>query len=193
MNDDKSVNSCDDVLDAFLMEIDMGRTAIERYLRQYPQYAVELLDVSRGVSEVNEGAAASLSVGDQDLIQAAWDRHVAVAPAAATDPLAALEPAQLNLISRNLSIPRQVLTAFRERRVVVDSIPQRFLQSLASEVNSSVDWLREFLRRQPGALQTSRHKSSVKPTAPAKVSFEQLLIDAEVEADRISELMSGEQ
>ena len=193
MNDDKSVNSCDDVLDAFLMEADMGRTTLERYLRQYPQYAVELLDVSRGVSEVNEGAAATLSVGDQDLFQAAWDRHVAVAPTAATDPLASLEPAQLNLISRKLSIPRQVLTAFRERRVVVDSIPQKFLQSLASEVNSSVDWLKDILSHQPGGLQTSSHKSSVKPTAPAKVSFEQLMIDAQVEADRISELMSGEQ
>ena len=40
----------EDVLDALAMEQECDRETLERYLRDYPEFAVELIDLSRELS-----------------------------------------------------------------------------------------------------------------------------------------------
>jgi hypothetical protein len=42
--------SRESVLDAFAIESEPGRSTLERYLRLYPEYAGELIDLSRAQS-----------------------------------------------------------------------------------------------------------------------------------------------
>jgi len=126
------------VLDAFAVESEPGRATLERYLGLYPEYAGELIDLSRELSREAYEDAAPLSTADRALIDAAWSQHAKAMPAAAADPFAALTVDDWRAVAQRLDVPRQVVTALRERRVSLVSIPRRFLARLAEAMRSSV-------------------------------------------------------
>ena len=184
--------SREDVLDAFSVEPRPDRETLDRYLRAYPDYAEDLVDLSRELSRDLCEDEAPLSVEDLALIDAAWRRHAAAsAPEVVTDPFAALSTADLREVARRLDVPRQILTAFRERRVILSSVPRRFLARLAEAVNSSVDKLEALWSELvPTPALARSYKADAKPTAVEPVSFERLLIDAGVPEDKRAELMA---
>jgi hypothetical protein len=108
----------------------------------------------------------------------------------ASEALANLTIPQQKEVAKNLGIRRQVLTAFREHRVDVSSIPKKFLGRLAIELGQAADALaRALLGPAPEALGGS-HKSNEKPDAiPKCVTFNQLLREADMSEDEISQLM----
>lgn len=179
--------SRESVLDAFAVESEPGRSTLERYLRLYPEYAAELVDLSRELSREVFDDAAPLSAADQALIYAAWLRHAAVSPAA--DTFAALTVDDWRAVARGLDVPRQVVTALRERRVLLSSIPRRFLQRFAEAARSSISQLEASWG--PGQLAAARsYKADAKPAAGEQVTFEQVLIDAGVPADKRARLLA---
>jgi len=75
---------------------------------------------------------------------------VNAAPAVVADPLAALSVAQVRDLATALGIPRQVLAAFREHRVVASSVPAGFLAKLAALIKASAEQqLKEALTMPP--------------------------------------------
>ena len=170
--------SREDVLDAFAVEQHVGREVLERYLRDYPQYAAEIVDLSRELWRVVVEDDEPLSTEDQALINTAWRRHLEAAPMAVIDPLAALSVGELRDIAKHLNVPRQVITAFREHRVVVASVPRRFLARFAAAVNSTVELFNSTLASPPGPNLARSYKADNKPGNDAPVTFERLLIDA---------------
>lgn len=137
--------SREDVLYAFAVESDPGRDTLERYLRDYPQYADELIDLSYELSrEVGEDETP-LSNEDLALIDQSWQRHTDTAPKAVLDPLSTLSVAEQRDLAQQLDLPRQVITAFREHRVDLDSVPLPFLERLATAMNSTTETLRNAL------------------------------------------------
>jgi hypothetical protein len=176
------------VLDAFAVESEPGRSTLERYLRLYPEYAGELIDLSRELSRETCDDAAPLSGADQALIDAAWSQHAAASLAAA-DPFAALTVDDWRAVARGLDVPRQVVTALRERRVSLVSIPRRFLQRFAEAAGSSVAQL-EASWGQSQLADVRSYKADSKPTAGEQVSFEQVLIDAGVPAEKRVQLLA---
>jgi hypothetical protein len=180
--------SRESVLDAFAIESEPGRSTLERYLRLYPEYARELIDLSRELSREACDDAAPLSGADQALIDTAWSQHAAASPAVA-DPFAALTVDDWRAVARGLDVPRQVVTALRERRVSLVSIPRRFLQRFAEAARSSVAQLEAFWG--PGQAAGARsYKADSKPTAGEQVSFDQVLIDAGVPAEKRAQLLA---
>ena len=181
--------SREEVLDAFAVEPNHGRETLERYLRQYPAYAGELVDLSRELSRRIVEHVEPLSGAAQVLIDTAWQRHFEARPVEIADPLTDLPVEKLREIAKQLDVPRQIVTAFRERRVTVASVPSRFLARFASAVNAEVGMFREALSR-PSAPKIARsYKAESKPEAGASVSFEQLLIDAGVPPEKRAALM----
>ena len=181
--------SRESVLDAFAVESEPGRSTLERYLRLYPEYAGELIDLSRELSREACDEAAPLSGADRALINTAWLQHAAASPTAAADPFLALTVDDWRAVARALDVPRQVVTALRERRVFLVSIPRRFLQRFAEAARSSVARLEAYWG--PSQLAGARsYKADGKPTAGEQVSFEQVLIDAGVPAEKRAQLLS---
>jgi hypothetical protein len=128
-------------------------------------------------------------------IDAALRRHEKskspqAAASANADPISALTVAQLREAAVSLGVRRQVLAAFREHRVIVDSVPRQFLTRLAAIARTTVEDLTDALRT-PGALSTARSfKAEAAPHADGQITFDQLLKDAgHSEAER-TELMS---
>lgn len=82
--------SCEDVLDAFAMEPNLGDDTLERYLQTYPEYTAELIELSYELSRELCEDEILLTEEDKTLIDKAWQRHVEAAPKATADPLANL-------------------------------------------------------------------------------------------------------
>lgn len=177
------------VLDAFAVESEPSRSTLERYLRLYPEYAGELIDLSRELNREACDDAAPLSSADLALIDTAWSQHATASSAATADPLAALTVDDWRAVARGLDVPRQVVTALRERRVSLVSIPRRFLQRFAEAARSSVEQLEASWGQ--GQLAAARsYKADAKPAAGEQVTFEQVLIDAGVPADKRARLLA---
>lgn len=177
------------VLDAFAVESEPGRSTLERYLRLYPEYAEALIDLSRELSREATDDTGPLSAADRALIDAAWSRHSAAIAAATVDPFAALAVEDWRAVARGLDVPRQVVTALREQRVLLQSIPRRFLRRFAEATRSTVAQLETSWG--PGQLTGARsYKADGKPTAGEQVTFEQVLIDASVPAEKRALLLA---
>ncbi len=176
------------VLDAFAVESEPDRSTLERYLRLYPEYAAELVDLSRELRREIPESDAALSAADQALIDAAWSQHANALPAAGSDPFAALTADDWRTVARQLDVPRQVITALRERRVSLQSIPQRILKKLAEAMRCSLTQLQMSWGTAPLTAARS-YKADGKPSAGEQITFEKVLIDAGVSDERRSELL----
>lgn len=173
----------EDVLDAFAMERNPHRVTLERYLLTYPEYGPDLVDLSRELSRSVEDDSP-LSAEDNLAIDTAWSRHLAAAPQQATNPLAQLDVESLRELAQKLGVKLQVMVAFRERRVILDTVPARFCARFAEVVNYTVEALRQGLAMPSPALARSM-KADGKPVIQPPISFEQLLIEADTpEAER---------
>lgn len=108
----------------------------------------------------------------------------------AVEALASLTPAQQATVAKNLNIRRSVLSALREHRAVVSSIPQRFMRLLAAEIGQTLEAMNIALAGPSLTRLISQHKADGKPIAiPPRVSFEQLLRDAAMTEVEVQELM----
>lgn len=108
----------------------------------------------------------------------------------AVEVLASLTPGQQAAVCQNLKIRRSVLSALREHRAVVSSIPKRFLRRLAHEMGQSMQTMADALSFPPPARLLSEHKADTKPVVqPSRVAFEQLLRDAAMSEEDVQELM----
>lgn len=190
MNPNAHQPSREDVLDAFAVEPNHGREILERYLREYPHFSNELVDLSRELSRVPHGAERPMSLQEQAMVEAAWQQHMPIETKSAKDPLADLSVAQLREIAVQLDVPRQVVTAFRERRVVATSVPRRFLTRMAAALNCTVDLLVSTLTLPSGPVLARSYKSDGKPSAETAATFERLLIDAGVSEEKRTALLA---
>lgn len=184
ISSDSSHSNREDVLYAFAVESDLGHDILEQYLRNYPQYAAELIDLSRELSREVCEDETPLSTEDQALVDRAWQRYTDAVSQATTNPLKSLSIEEQRHIARQLDVPRQVITAFREHQVKVESVPIPFLKKLATAINSTVEILREILAVSPEQGLARSYKANDSPTISSPVSFEQLLIEAGVPAEK---------
>ncbi len=182
--------SSEDVLNAFALEPTHDRATLESYLREYPQYAIELAHLSHELSRIIT-EPAELSAADRAHVDEAWREYVSSSSVSVADVFATLSVPQLRELASFLGVPRQIIAAFREHRVLVGSVPRRILSRVAEGLNTSVEQVKAALSLPPVEASYARsHKSEEKPKAASPVSFEQLLIDAQVPADRRAELLS---
>jgi hypothetical protein len=180
----------EEVLDAFAVEQEHGRETLEGYVRRFPQFAAELVDLSRELLRDVSIDTSPLSESEEAQINAAWRVHVAARPPAAVDPFASIDVAMSRHIAKTLGVPRQVITAFRERRVNVASVPRRFLRRIADSIGSTFDELAAGLALPLAPRPARSYRSDDKPTVQKQISFEQVLIDAGVSEDERAALMA---
>ncbi|KMZ11444.1 hypothetical protein BHUM_05385c [Candidatus Burkholderia humilis] len=179
----------DDVLRAFAMEFEPGTGVLQRFLAQYPEHSVALVDLSMELTrefddDVPPGTA------EFDLVAAGMTRL-----RENTITLQSLRDAPAKVFAdaiKEFSLPMQVGLAFRERRIDVATLPQRVLAKVAEALHTSTETLLSYLALPPEASLARARKSTVKSAAPEKVSFERVLQDAGVDQQSISNLLREE-
>ena len=191
---DNTTPSLEEVLDAYAVEAVHDRATLESYLRDFPQFAEELVDLSREISRVVQYDESPLSATEEALIEKAWQNHARPLARSAeeVDPLANLSVPQLREVAHQLGVPRQVITAFRERRVKLESVPKSFLSAFARALGCTVDLLSNAVSATSGPEFSRSYKADIKPTVGEAISFEKLLIDAGVSEAKRAELLAKE-
>lgn len=68
------------ILDAFALEPSHDRITLERYLRQYPEFAEDLIDLSSELRLANAAAPAPDGPVPDPGLEAAWQEFLACKP-----------------------------------------------------------------------------------------------------------------
>jgi hypothetical protein len=184
----------EEVLDAFSVEKRADPETLEQYLRMYPDFAEDLIDLSLQLNSVTTREDEPLTSMEMAKIETAWSIYRSSVAPLRTDPFAALSVSDLRSAALNLGIPRQVLSAFREHRVLLSSVPKLFLSRLAATLNTSVETILALGHASSSNLEISRaYKADSKPKIPEQISFVRLLTDAGLTDETIRELtLAGE-
>lgn len=179
--------SRDDVLYSFAMEHEANSLA--RYLKDYPQFATDLVELSRELSR--EVIEEQLSSEELSYLEGKMER---LRESVAT--LTSLQAAPAKLFTNAasaLGLPLQVGLALRERRIEVETLPRRLLERLAQTLQAPVATVQSFLSMPPQVSASRANKSTEKPRPALKVSFERLLADAGVDEEHIAALIRGDE
>ena len=178
----------EDVLGAFSVELDQSKETLERYLAEYPQYAEEIVDLSFELSKPVNEDDAPWTASELSEIDVAWQTH-GKAAVQIVNPFEGLAVDKLRQIALALDVPRTVLVAFRERQVIIASVPKRFLKMLAAALEKPVELLMAFAQSVAPVPASRSYKSDAKPQAVEQITFEQLLIQAQVSEAKRQELL----
>lgn len=184
-----SPNTQEDVLNAFAMDFEPGAGILERYLLQYTEYSLQLIDLSRELSREFDDDEP-LSADDLAAVSTGM-RRLQERPAT----LQALQEAPAKTFTnaaKALGWPIQVGLALRECRIEASTIPARVHEKLALALQASAAVLNTFLALPPQTSQLRASKSSIKPAAAEKVSLERTLREAGVDEEKLSKLLNDE-
>jgi hypothetical protein len=183
-----SVRLEDDVLDAFAAEPNHDAATFQRYLKEYPQFAVALVDLSRELSrEIVEDEP--FSERDIAWIDEATRQYSGESVAA---PFAAPTVEQQRAAAQELRVPRQIITAILECKVAIETISPRTRRRLALCFNATVNGLVQSLSG-PQVFASRSYKAHIRPSAGDKISLDQALREAKVLEEIISDLVSEEE
>lgn len=188
MSADDRRPSLEAVLDAFAAEGDADRMTLERYLRLYPEYVGEIVDLASEMRRELEESSAPLTTAELALIDLAWARYVAGPQQIPAKPAPALTAEEWRTVAQLLGVPRQVVTALRERRVALSTIPRGFLRRFAEATGSSLEELQSAWTSVP-LVGARSYKADDKPNSGGQVAFEQVLIEAGVSDDKRAQLL----
>lgn len=187
----KSTPSLNDVLEAYAIEADNDNATLERYLRDYPQYTAELVELSRELDCPLDVNTTPLDAADNARIAKAWAQFTSTNdPTVATSSAPAWDPVKMKAAASAFGVPRQIISAFREGRVILESVPRHFLERLAEILGATCEALEISLSRPPDLAVSRNYKADEKPKDPQRITFEQLLIDACVTPEKRAELLA---
>lgn len=191
MNHDSKPLAIDDVLWAFTVEPNHDKQTFENYLREYPAYAGELADLLHQLTRTDL-KEQQLTEKDRLRIEEAWKQYSRSSGVSHENIFVNLSVLAQRELAKFCEVPRQVIGAFREQKVVFASIPQRFLMRLAEGLHTTVDEVKLSLTTPLQTTCVRSYKSDEKPIETEPATFEKLLIDAQVPAAKRAELMSEE-
>ena len=166
------------VLHAFCVEPTHDCVILERYLNQYPEHALALVDCSielmMDASRVDEEVWVS---SDQSIDQAWQQFQAAMGSAknstAAANPFAQLSPTAFKSMAKRLDVSNLFLIRVRERAIEAATIPRRFTQLLAAELGATADAVWAYLCSPPTIASNQSFRSNVKPEVAAQIPFEE--------------------
>lgn len=187
-------NDREAILYAFAIEPSHDRLTVERYLRQYPDMAEELIDImsARRLREA-AGVQGSDAVADPNWAEA-WEQFRQCAPKGASpdeavNPFIAFRGQAFAKLADTLDVPRSILVALRDGLVVASSIPEQFVDRLAEAMGSSIAALRGYFANPEVSLQGRAFKSDDKPSHQGQMTFEELVLRTQLSVEQRQRLL----
>jgi hypothetical protein len=176
--------SKDDVLHKFSAESNQDADTLARYLKRYPQYREALIDLSIEIFTAPKFDEMATEKFPGDKSRQAWSKFQSLLsptdPASTTprpmdNPLSNLSDERFRKLASELNVNRLFLSRLRDCYIQVRTIPKRFLSVVAQALTVSVEGLTNALEASPTVASGLRHKTSGKPGAGDKITFEEAL------------------
>lgn len=177
----------DDVLEAFMLDAS-EEGALARYLCEYPQFAGPLLQLAHEVRRDVPDENPALDAAGRAAIEEGWAGLDAAWPAEARSLFAGRSPAEYGRVATELRVPRQLISALRDGRVILDTVPGGFLRRLALALGGTIDELRASIGTRPALARS--YKAEQRPAAQEPVPFDQAMVEARVPEERRIEILA---
>lgn len=182
--------SCEDVMNSFAMDFDLGGDVLKQYLAEYPQYAADLVDLARELSrQIDE----ELPLNSQELAVVNAKMTRLREPSVTVEILQSTSPKTFTEAAKALGLPLQVGVAIRERRIEVETLSNRFLESLAKALKAPVSIVQSFLLLPAQVSALRANKSVHKPFPAEKVPLERILSEAGMDDKSISKVLQKDE
>lgn len=181
----KNPNDREAILYAFASEASHDRSTLERYLKEYPDLAEELIDLSSEL-RVSEMLASQPARDEADPgLEAAWKEFLGCKPqsapsSGAVDLFARYRGAAFVKLADALNIPRSILMALRDGLVDASSIPKGFIRRFAEATETPVDVVRPSLAHALETPTALAFKSDTKPSHRGQTTFRKLVQSTEM-------------
>lgn len=165
----------EEVLLAFSVELTHDRKTLEQYLREYPEHAEALAACSTELM-VDATRSGATAVTSEEATDRAWQRFQSVVnlpdDVSVVNPFATLNPTAFKSLAKKLNINNLLLIRLRDRAIDATTIPQRFVQGIATELGATADTLMAYLRGSPAMVSGHSFRSTTKPAVTEQISFE---------------------
>ncbi len=182
----------EEVLEAFALEAVNDRATLERYLRDHPTYAAELLDMSREFSREPLAETPVPTPEEEELIEAAWNRLSKTTSAPITNPFSSVSSATLKALAQRFGVPKLFFAAIQERRVRPETFPDRFIRLTCAGLDKPVGDFKRWISLPGPIASASAFKADAKPTGGQQVGFEALLIEFGLEERTCRRLLEND-
>lgn len=179
----------EDVLAMFAAAYHDAPAALGEYCGLYPDMAADFAALAHEIALVREQPSETPLATDDE----AWLAEATASfTAPVIDPFATIAPTDYPAIRRSLGVPAPVVAAFRNRLVLAGSVPAAFLSRFATQLGVGAVDLARYLAGPPQLSATASHKADTAPKVSAKMTFETILIDANVPADQRDRLLEDD-
>lgn len=187
----KTKLSEEDVLLAFAIEPDHQRQTLERYLNNYPEYSLALVDLSVELKVLKSGCLEEIETLDvtadkewqmfRNIVEEAENTKVA-------NPLITASTEQFKKFAIKLKVNTLFLSKLRDKQIELSTIPNQFIEMCAECMNTTVELMRLFLSGEPTIASGVAFKSTVTPKTTNKITFEKAVEDSSLKAEQQAEL-----
>lgn len=175
----------EDALEAFATEFAINPHVLPDYLVKYPQFSIELVDLSRELSHMAV-LQTDTSRDDAEYLKASLNKFRTIQ--AQPNELQSAPDSFFKNISKQFKIPFTIMLSIRERRVDPSTVPDQFIELFAKALSTTVQDFQSFLSL-PTYVTAKSNKSDQKPIMASKVSFEKILKDAEISPQELVTLL----
>lgn len=158
----------ENILSDFAMEADLTPEVLGSYIRQFPEFAVDLTDLFHEFTMIGLANAAGSTVAEEDLDFQELGHGIAIVSAA-------LSGNGLRALARRLELPRDFLAGFRDARMRLGSVPPNVLLGLSSAIDVKIQFLIAYLQRQTGTTKATAFKADAKPHRHTVVEYDEFI------------------
>jgi len=196
MNDNNRTPDDEEIMLAFSVELDHGPNTLERYLRDYPHLARELLDLVADLRLAPNPDTVSIQDLEAPIIESAWELFASrITPGSASispELIAQVEASLVSLPMRKIGLPVSVLSALKSGLVKVEGFPARWSAKIAAAGGYAIETLLAFVARPPTLSPSASFKSQGAPAIGDKVSFRELIESSTLTESEKAEILREE-
>lgn len=175
---ENTIPSEEEVILAFAVEPIHDRKTLERYLTEYPEHSIALVDCSIELM-LDSTQSDTVVESTEDAVEHAWQRFQAIMrvsdDTSLMNPFAKLNPTAFKSLAKRLNITNLLLVRLRDRAIEPMTIPIRFIQKLADELEVTVDAVLAFLNGSPSMISNHSFRSSEKPMVTNQITFQKAI------------------
>lgn len=176
----KTNESKEDVLYAFSVEPNQNSETLSEYLKRYPLWQKELIDLSIVLLTSLPKEELSEVIGESKAINNAWNAFqsklstsdpVFAAPQV-VNPLINLQREEFRLLATKLGVNTLFLAKLRDKTVTLSTIPNKFIEQISHVLDESIESVRTALDGTATISTSASFKADKKPIAEEKISFD---------------------
>ncbi|NOT13846.1 MAG: hypothetical protein HOP23_18825 [Methylococcaceae bacterium] len=175
---ENTMPSEEEVLLTFAVEPTHDRKTLERYLSEFPEHSIALVDCSIELM-LDSTRSNNVVESTEDTVEHAWQRFQAIMSvdddAPLINPFAKLNSTAFKSLAKRLDITNLLLVRLRDRAIEPMTIPIRFIQKLAAELELTGDAVLVFLNGSPSMISNHSFRSSVKPMVTNQITFQEAI------------------